>query len=611
MKLFQPETRERRTLGAVFLITFAIAVLLTAFFQTQVLRGEQFMLRSEENRLRPIVIPAPRGNIVDRYGEIVATSIPGYSVTLLPGSEEVIRATLQDLAPFLGLANQRIEQLMQQRRQRQHDLLTITENATFSQVAALEERRAAFPNLIVLERPKRFYPAGEAIGHIIGYVGEINRQELELPHFRDAGYRQGRVIGKAGIERQYEMSLGGRDGARFVEVDAVGRIVDPRSNVGALPPRPGQTLQLTLDLALQSYIAELFPDTMKGAVVAMVPSTGEVLAMVSNPGFDPNDFVGGIPAGLWRALNTDPRRPLLDRSITALYPPASTWKLATAAAGLEKGVVAAETRMPVACAGGWFFAGRYSRCWNPRGHGSLNLIGAIAHSCNVYFYQLGVRLGLAELTEAGTRMGFNSRSGIDLPGEVESIFPTGTAWYRQRFGWNPTPSEVMSLSIGQGPNSSTVLRLAHFYSAIAGNGTAPQPHLVLQPGAGEGPGAIRMNLDDRAIRALAAGLRQTMLPGGTGFMASLERWTTYGKTGTAQNPHGENHGWFAGYAGPEGQPPEIAVVVLVEHGASGSATAPIATKAMNFYLDRKYGFPFDPAPTEFERVTGVRARLGL
>jgi penicillin-binding protein 2 len=606
MKLFQPETRERRTLGAVFTITFTIAVLLTAFFQTQVVQGEQYAVQSERNRLRPIPIPAPRGTIVDRNGEIVATSIPGYSVTLLPSNEQTITETLRDLAPFLGLSEPRIRQLLEQRRQRPHDLLTITEDATYAQVAALEERRAAFPNLIILERPKRYYPAGDAIGHIIGYVGEISRQELEMPHFRDAGYRQGRVIGKAGIERQYELLLGGRDGARFVEVDAVGRIVNPRTTVSALAPTPGQTLQLTLDLPLQQYVAELFPDTMKGAIVAMVPSTGEVLAMYSNPSFDPNDFVGGIPARLWTALNTDPDRPLLDRSISALYPPASTWKLATAAAGLERGLVTAESRMPVGCAGGLFYMGRYSRCWRPQGHGSLNLLGAIQHSCNVYFYQLGIRLGLAQLTEAGTRMGFNSRSGIDLPGEMEPVFPDGPDWYRRRFGWAPTPPEVLSLSIGQGPNSQTVLRLAHFYSAIAGNGTAPEPHLVRRPGAGEGPGAIRMNLDAQALKALWDGLQQVMLPGGTGYMSSLERWATYGKTGTAQNPHGESHGWFAGFAGPPGQPPEIAVVALVEHAGSGSATAPLATKTMNFYLDRKHGYPFDPAPTLAERMLRPR-----
>ncbi|CAN5468418.1 penicillin-binding protein 2 [soil metagenome] len=610
MKLFQPDTRKRRTLGAVFAITFAVTVLLTAFFQTQVLSGEQYALRSEENRLRPIPIAAPRGNIWDRYGEVVATSIPGYSVKLLPGSEELIRETLQDLAPFLGLAGTTVDRLMERRRQRPHDLLDVLDDATYSQVAAIEERRAAFPNLIIVDRPKRYYPAGTAVGHIVGYVSEISRQELEIPVFQEAGYRQGRLIGKAGIERQYELSLGGDDGARFVEVDAMGRIVNPRSTVGALPPESGEDLRLTLDVELQRYIHSIFPDTMKGAVVAMIPSTGEVLALYSHPNYDPNAFIGGIPPGLWRALNEDEANPLLDRTIAALYPPASTWKLATAAAGLERGLVQGNTRMPLACRGGMAFEGRYARCWNPRGHGSLDLRGAIQHSCNVYFYQLGIRLGLRNLLDAGTRMGFNSRSGIDLPGEKAPIFPDGVDWYREHFRYNPPANEVMSVAIGQGPNSQSVLRLAHFYSAIAGNGSAPEPHLVVRPGAGEGSGAIRMELSEEALRALWEGLALVMAPGGTGYMASLERWATYGKTGTAQNPHGESHGWFAGFAGPRGEPPEIVVVAIVEHGASGSATAPLATKTMNFYLDRKYGLPFDPQPTMFERLQSGRARFG-
>src|SRR5690606_28254823 len=303
MRLFQPDPRERRLMGALFAITFVVATLLTAFFQTQVVRGEQFAVRSEENRLRPVTIPAPRGTIYDRYGEIIATSIPGYSLTLLPGEEETVRQTLIDLSSFLGLAESDIERLMQQRARRPHDLLTVTEDATYAQVAAIEERRSAFPNLLVVDRPKRYYPDGEAVGHLIGYVAEISREELELPQFRDAGYRQGRWIGKAGIEREYELRLSGRDGARFVEVDAMGRIVNPRSTVGVLAPTPGQDVQTTLDIELQRYIREIFPDTMKGSVVAMVPSTGEILAMYSNPPYDPNDFVGGISGTLWSALN--------------------------------------------------------------------------------------------------------------------------------------------------------------------------------------------------------------------------------------------------------------------------------------------------------------------
>jgi penicillin-binding protein 2 len=607
MKLFQPDTRQRRTLGALFTISFSTAVLMTAFFQTQVVSGSQYAARSEENRLRPVPIPAPRGTITDRYGEIVATSIPGFSLMLLPGEAETVEATLRDLMPFIGLSETNIQRLMTLRARRPHDLVTITEDATFSQVAAIEERRTSFPNLLVVDRPKRFYPAGAALGHIIGYVAEISREELDLPRFRDAGYRQGRWIGKAGIERQYENDLAGRDGARFVEVDAMGRIVNPRSTVGVLPPDPGGDVQLTLDLELQKYIASIFPDTMKGAIAAMVPSTGEILALYSHPGYDPNDFVGGIHPRLWRALADDPDIPLLDRTMVALYPPASTWKLATAAAGLEKGILTATTRMPIACNGGMSYAGRYSRCWNASGHGSTDLVTALAVSCNVYFYQVGIQLGLRELVESGTRMGFNTRSGIDLPGEKAGVFPSSIDWYRNHFGHTPTPSEVMSLSIGQGPNSQTVLRMVHFYSAVGGDGTAPEPHLVRREGAGEGDGAIQMTLNAEALRALWSGLERVMQPGGTGFRSSLEHFATYGKTGTAQNPHGEAHGWFAGLAGLPGQPPEIAIVAIVEHGESGSSVAPLATKAVNFYLSRKHGIPFDPAPTNMERLLSGRA----
>lgn len=610
MKLFQPDTRQRRTLGAVFAITFVVAVLLTAFFQTQVLSGKQYAVRSEENRLRPIPIPAPRGTVVDRYGDVVATSVTGYSVSLLPGEETAIRQTLQDLAPFLGLSNERVAELVERRGRRPNDLLEIEDRATYSQVAAIEERRAAFPNLMIVERPTRYYPAGAALGHMVGYVAEITREELEQPRFRDAGYTQGRWIGKAGIEREYEMLLSGRDGARFVEVDAMGRIVDPRESVGAVTPVPGRDLKLTIDLGLQRYLHEIFPDTMKGAVAVMVPSTGEVLALYSHPAYDPNDFVGGPSVGLWRALNTDSAKPLLNRTIDALYPPASTWKLATAVAGLQAGVVQGDTRMPIPCTGGMFYAGRYARCWEESGHGSLDLVGAIANSCNVYFYQLGIRLGLAQLTEAGTRMGFSRETGIDLPAEKEGIFPTDLAWYNEYFGNPPTPSEVMSLAIGQGPNSQSVLRMAYFYSALAGNGSAPRPHLVGREGARDLEGAIDLDLSAEALQAIWTGLGQVTEPGGTAYLSALSNWKLYGKTGTAQNPQGEDHGWFAGFAGPVGGAPEVAVAVIVEHGLHGSDVSPIGAKAANYYLNKKHGLPFDARPTLIERWNSRRCPWG-
>jgi penicillin-binding protein 2 len=608
MRLFQPDPRERRLMGALFAITFVVAVLLTAFFQTQVVRGEQFAMRSEENRLRPVTIPAPRGTIVDRYGEIVATSIPGYSLTLLPGEEETVLATLNDLSPFLGLAQSDIESLMQQRGRRPHDLLTITEDATYAQVAAIEERRSAFPNLLVVDRPKRFYPEGEAIGHLIGYVAEISREELDLPQFQEAGYRQGRWIGKAGIEREYELALSGRDGARFVEVDAMGRIVNPRSTVGVLPPTPGRDVQTTLDIQLQRYIREIFPDTMKGSVVAMVPSTGEILAMYSNPPYDPNDFVGGISGTLWRALNEDADLPLLDRSMVATYPPASTFKTVTAAAGIAAGIVTAESRMPIACTGGMAYAGRYARCWYAAGHGSLNLASAIEKSCNVYFYQLGIQLGLTNLIEFGTRAGYGRLTGIDLPGEKSGTFPLGADWWRERFGYAPQPSEVMSLAIGQGPNDQTMLRIAHFYSAVAGNGSAPAPYLVSIDGEAQqsAEGAIDLGLSVEGLSALWEGLAMVIQPAGTAWLSSLDKWQIYGKTGTAQNPHGEDHGLFVGFSGKPGGHPEIVVAAIIEHGLHGSDVSPMVAKVIENYLSRKHGVPFDPQPTLLERYESGR-----
>jgi penicillin-binding protein 2 len=494
---------------------------------------------------------------------------------------------------------------MRKRNGRPHDLLEITDRATFSQAAAIEERRAAFPNLLVVERPQRYYPAGPAIGHMIGYVTEITKDQLELPEYKEAGYRQGRLIGQAGMEKQYELQLTGEDGARYVEVDAKGRVVNPTSSVGALAPRPGGQLKLTIDLALQRYVHEIFPDTMNGALVAMIPSTGEVLAMYSNPTFDPNSFVGRIPPVLWKELNTDPRKPLLNRAITAIYPPASTWKLATAVMGVQRNLVTATTHMPISCTGGMAYMGRYARCHYARGHGNLNLAQAVEKSCNVYFYQLGIRMGLETLLAEGTRLGFNRRTGIDIPGEVRSIFPRDVAALRRRQK-HVAPSEIMSFAIGQGANSQTVLNMAQFYAALAGNGTGVVPHLVDNKEKGAYRQTIDMRLDAKGLSDIWAGLALVTEEEGTAVQSSLERYKVYGKTGTAQNKPNPDHGWFVGFAGVPGKQPEIVVATIVEFGLHGDAAAPLAAKVANFYLDRKYGQPFDPIPTWGERIRAGR-----
>jgi penicillin-binding protein 2 len=612
MKLFQPDSRQRRTLGALFAISFILSILLTAFFNTQVVRGSEFKARSENNRLRPVVIPAPRGTMYDRYGEVVATSIPGFSVALLPGTKEVIQRTLADLQPFLGLAQSDIEELLAKRDARPNDLLTVTDDATFSQVAALEERRTSFPNLLIVDRPKRYYPAGPALGHLVGYVSEITREELQKKEFAERGYTQGRWVGKAGLEKEYEFRLAGSDGARFVEVDALGRIVNPRSTVEVQAPTPGKDLHLTLDLGLQKYLREIFPDTMAGAIAVMEPGTGEVLALYSNPTYDPNDFVGGIPSTLWRALRSDPEKPLLDRTINGLYPPGSTFKLATAAIALEKGVVKPEDHMPIPCTGGMAYAGRYARCWDHSGHGYLDLAGAIEKSCDVYFYQLGIRIGFADFAREGTRMGFSSRTGVDLPSESRNIFPTQPVkeFWIERFGNPPMANEIMPLAIGQGPNSQSVLSMATFYSALAaGNGRTYPPHLL--EGLVDEKDVLDLQISEASLRAMWEGLGRVTEPGGTAYLSALGRWKLYGKTGTAQNSHGADHGWFAGFAGPRGGPPEVVAVVIVEFGQHGSDVAPLVSKAAEYYLDKKHHLPIDTQPTLIERWNEQRCPWGI
>jgi len=591
----------------VFAITFVMCTLLTAFFATQVVAGHTYEAKARENRLRPIVIPAPRGTILDRNGDVVATSITSYTLQVLPSDSAIILRTLQDLAPFVGLAGSDVDRLMARRNARPHDLLEVTDHATYSQAAALEERRAAFPNIMVVERPQRYYPAGAAIGHIVGYVSEITREQLKVDPYKSLGYQQGRLIGQAGIEKEYERTLSGEDGARYVEVDARGRVVNPTASITALDPRAGHPLRLTIDVRLQEYIHQIFPDTMQGAVVAMAPSTGEVLALYSHPTYDPNAFVGHIPPDLWRALNTDPRKPLLNRTISAQYPPASTFKTATAVMGVRLGLVNKDSRMPIPCTGGMAYAGRYAKCWNHAGHGYLDLAHAIEKSCNVYFYQLGIRIGLNNLAMLATRIGFGHRTGVDIPAEITPIFPPTAAWYKPHFGVPAQTSDVMSLAIGQGPNSQTVLNMASFYAALAGTGRGVTPHLVKSDSVDKLKPNIDTGLTPAQITNIWAGLQLVTEEDGTAVQSSLARYKLYGKTGTAQNSQGPDHGWFVGFAGLPNGHPEIVIAVIVEHGLHGDAAAPLASKVVNFYLDRVHHHPFDPIPTWGERLRAGKA----
>lgn len=603
---FHMHARRRRAKGALTVVWLLLGVLVLVFFHTQVRQGNAYTLQSNQNRMRPLTLLAPRGTIVDRDGRLVADNVPGYALSLLPAPRDSIRSTLGRLAPYLELDEAEIEALMARQRRAPQQQLVVSTDLSFDRISAIEERRPIFPEVLIEMRPKRNYVVGAAAAHLIGYVGEISEAELEDPAF--TAYRAGRIIGKTGIERQYESHLAGVPGARYVEVDALGRIVGQYTGAEGPEPEAGDSLQLTIDLELQEWVARIIPDTVRGAVVALEPSSGEVLALYSSPSFDPNGLVGNVPAARWNALRQDSAKRLLNRAIAGLYPPGSTWKLATAGIALELGIVRPESTLPLACRGGMQYGNRYFRCWEPDGHGYLNLPDAIKQSCDVYFYQVGLQVGLDRFLREGTRLGFNRPTGVDLPAERSGHFPPDTDWYERRFGWSPTESEVMSLAIGQGANDQTALRMAQFYAALAGDGRMPPPRVARGGPPPPESDWLDLGFSETTLEWLREGLYRVTEQGGTAAGSMLEHWQWGGKTGTSQNPHGDDHGWFVGIAGPWDAPPEVVVSVIIEEGEHGSDVAQYAAKVADYYLRRQHGIAVDTIQTLREHwLNGVPA----
>ena len=598
---FHPHARRRRSFQAAFGILLMLGVLGAAFFRTQVVRNGEFVLRADDNRFRVQPISAPRGAILDRNGKIIAETVAGYMMLADYGPPDSVRMRIAPVAQLLQLDSTRVDDLVDWSVRHRGEAVPVSHNLTFAQVSWFAERAARLPGLRVEPYPVRHYPGGAAVAHLIGYVGEISDRELESEEFR--GYRSGMQVGKTGLEREYERSLGGKAGARYVEVDARGKVVRGFARRLAEQPTAGGDVRLTIDLDLQRYVHQVWPKDKRGAVVAMVPGTGEILAMYSAPTYDPNLLVGSIPRSVWQQLNTDPGRPLLNRATHGTYPPGSTWKLATAIIGLQRGVITPTQVMPIACTGGMTYAGRYARCWNREGHGPQDLLRAIQNSCNVYFYQLGIMLGLDVLTHEGTRLGFSRRTGVDMPAEKTGNFPDGKEWYVKRFGWRPPPSEVMNVAIGQGPNDQTPLRMAQFFSALASGGQSRQPHLRQTPTV---PIETDLQVSPATLAAVREGMARVIEEGGTAHAVELEHWALLGKTGTSQNSADPKrpHGWFTGFAGPRGGAPEIVVAVIVEFGESGSGSAaPIGARVADFYLNKLHGRPTPRLePAESARV---------
>lgn len=576
---FHPNDVARRARMASALLVVAFAILLANFFKTQVLQSAAYVLKSEENRLREVPLPAPRGIIFDRAGKVIAENLPGYSVSILSPTPDSLRAALRRLGGTIQLSNEQIELAVRRFRRAPNRPTVILPDASFDVVSVLEEHRVEFPGLIIQSAPKRYYPEGAAVAALVGYTGEITEAELNSRDFKS--YKSGQQIGKGGLEKQYETELRGREGTRFVEVDARGRVVREAGARQDLKPEGAPPLYTNIDLDLQKFIVAVMADSLQGGVIAMEPRTGAVLALHSAPSFDPNRFIGGIPPEYWRQLNTDPRRPLYNKVVQGFYPPASTWKLATAIAALQARVVKLDERMPVPCTGGFMYGGRYFRCWEKKGHGNVNLSQAIEKSCDVYFYQLGLKLGLTRLLAGGISLGFDKRSGIDLPNETKSRFPYGTDYYNKKYGprgWSN--GVVLSLSIGQGENDQTVVNMARFYTALATDGSAARPEIVRR----DPERTPLFSLPPEQMAALRAALAGVVSERGTAGGSRIEGLIMAGKTGTAQNPQNPDvdHAWFVGFAPADD--PKIVVAVMLEFGDHGWRAARIASKIIEHYL---------------------------
>ena len=549
----------------------------------QILEGQKYAELAKENRVRPEVLRAPRGTIYDRHGELLADSAPSFGIVFRPFPTESTARVRETMSPawlgrvgtLVGLDSAEVRRRVNFANLTGQSAL-LRRDAPFAMLAGVEETRTELPGIEVQVEPLRHYPYGTLAAHLLGYAGEINGTELDT--LAASGYRAGDLIGRTGVERSYEDFLRGQDGVEYVVVNARGRRVSTLKEPGARAPVPGQDLVLTLDLRVQRALETAMADVPRGAAVAIDPRDGGILALVSRPAYDPNEFSHGLSWARWRELTGGGANPLLDRAIQGVYPPGSTFKIVTMTAALARNVARADTRL-APCGGGMIYGGRRFACWEHRGHGSLDLVGALQHSCDVYFYQLGLRLGLPALEQTAKALGLGARTGVDLPQESRGLIP-GPAYYDRHWGVGRWRSGLLlNLAIGQGELLLTPLQLALLAAEVSGEGRALRPHVVEQV---RGAAAFRPARPLQPGLAADAAVWQTVheameqaVAAGTGTAARVPGVRVAGKTGTAQNPHGQDHALFVCYAPAEA--PTVAVAIVVENaGHGGSIAAPRA-----------------------------------
>ena len=585
---FEDEHRLPQTRLAIvsYVIVGAIGLLLLGFWKLQVVDSERYTQLAERNRIRAIPIIAPRGRMLDREGRPLVDNYPSFSVLLLRDDPKQVERSLPQIAEGLGVP---LDDLQQQLEAAQ-DLpkfqpIVIKPEATQADIAFIESHRADIPLLEMLMVYRRRYLPDGFMAHASGYVGEVSAQQVESSNGR---YRPGDLVGKTGLERQYNDVLSGTDGLRRVIVNSVGREVGRLEQKEAIL---GQQIQLTIDYDLQ-VVAEQALAGRKGAVVALDPRTGEVLALASRPAPDPNLFAVRVPREEWKRLNEDPDRPLLDRAIQAQLAPGSVFKVIMATAMLESKAI--PENFSVLCTGTTDFYGRMFHCWQKHGHGVVSLHQAVVHSCDVFFYNVGKRLGIDRIAYYASQLGLGRKTGIDLPSEEAGLMPS-EEWKQRVFHQKWYPGETISVAIGQGAVVATPLQLAHTIGGIALGGIFKQPHLLMSSQSVPGE---RFPLSEDTTEKVTQAMFGVVNEGGTAAGVHLEGIELCGKTGSAQVISAEglkragrqrrfsDNAWFVGYAPRRN--PEIVVSVLVEGGEHGaSVAAPIARDIIKAYYDKK------------------------
>ncbi|MCI0353273.1 MAG: penicillin-binding protein 2 [Acidobacteriales bacterium] len=579
-----------------YMILIVFLVLGFRLWHLQVSGKEKYDVLAERNRIREVPILAPRGKIRDREGRVIVDNYPSFSAFLLRDQVKDVEADLPQIASGLHMTVEEIRERMRRKLSKpSYEPIILKEDLTPDELAFIEGHRNELPELETIMAHRRLYPKNGFMAHLAGYVGEVSEADLNTEHYQY--YEQGDIVGKSGIEQQYNYLLTGKDGSRRSVVNSRGKELQHLSQI---TPVPGKELRLTIDLDVQ-IAAEEALEGHNGAIVAMDPRTGEILAMVSRPTYDANDFAVRISRADWSKLVNDPAKPLLNKAIQAQLAPGSVFKIIMATAGLQEGIA---QKMHVNCPGGANFYGRWFKCWvvaEHRTHGVVGISKAIYQSCDVFFYTLAERLTIARIAKYASAFGLGQRTGIDLPQEAAGVMPS-EEWKIKNFKQKWYIGETISVGIGQGAVTTTPLQLARAIGAIAMGGVLRRPHLVFPDELPEQYRKVKFNeeqripIDPRNWEIVTDAMVGVVNPGGTAVSAHLAGIDFGGKTGSSQVVSNElrkklggqqfkDNGWFVGVAPRRN--PEIVVSTLIEQGEHGWIAAQVTSKVVKAYVEKQ------------------------